>query len=49
MEYVLEQYNNLGEKELGRSPVPPPAHSRTTSEVRPPVDEGFVQLGLENL
>lgn len=30
-------------------PVQPPAHSRVTSEVRPPVAEDFIQLGLENL
>jgi len=35
--------------ELRRSPVQLPAHSRTTSEVRPPVTQCFVQLGLENL
>lgn len=35
--------------ELRRSPVYPPVYSRVTSEVRAPVAEDFVQLGLENL
>lgn len=35
-------------RELMRSPVQPPAHSRATSEVRSQVVQGFVQLDLES-
>lgn len=47
LNYIQRTVHVTGE--LRRSPVQPLAHSRVTSEVRRPVAEDFVQLGLENL